>query len=66
MAVSPGGVLGLKDSPNHIQEPLWIFPQPRTMTFPVIRIRSGKWVIYLDEPSCRQGNTFPGGLLYPG
>ena len=51
MDVSPDSVLGLKDSPNHIQEPLWIFPQPCTMTFPVIQIRSGKWNIYMGEPS---------------
>ncbi|TEA33534.1 hypothetical protein DBR06_SOUSAS3910090, partial [Sousa chinensis] len=30
---SPGGVMGLKRSPNQIQEPLRIFPQPLTMTF---------------------------------
>ena len=66
MDVSPDSVLGLKDSPNHIQEPLWIFPQPCTMTFPVIQIRSGKWDIYLDKPSCLKGSTFPGGLLDPG
>ncbi|TEA09915.1 hypothetical protein DBR06_SOUSAS12110028, partial [Sousa chinensis] len=29
----PMWVMGLKDSTNQIQEPLWIFPQPLTMTF---------------------------------
>ncbi|TEA29206.1 hypothetical protein DBR06_SOUSAS14810011, partial [Sousa chinensis] len=48
--VSPGGVMDLKDSPNQIQEHLWIFPQPLTVTFPVIQIRSGKWNIYTGEP----------------
>ncbi|TEA33905.1 hypothetical protein DBR06_SOUSAS10610029, partial [Sousa chinensis] len=38
--VSPGGVMGLKDSPNQIQEPLWIFSQSLTMTFAVIPIKS--------------------------
>ncbi|TEA39870.1 hypothetical protein DBR06_SOUSAS42010007, partial [Sousa chinensis] len=38
--ISPRGVMGLKESPNHIQEPLWIFSQPLTMTFPVTQIRS--------------------------
>ncbi|TEA38741.1 hypothetical protein DBR06_SOUSAS610095, partial [Sousa chinensis] len=48
--VSPGGVMGLKDSPNQIQKPLWIFPELFTMTFPVRQIRSGKWDVCLDEP----------------
>ena len=43
--------MGLKDSPNQIQEPFWIFPEPLTMIFPVIQIKSGKWDIYLDELS---------------
>ena len=71
LSVNPGRVMGLKDSPIQIQEPLWIFPQPLTMTFPAIQVRSGKWDVYLDEPffsigTCFKGSTFPGGWLDPG
>ena len=41
--------MGLKDSPNQIQELLLIFHQPHAVTFAVIQMRSGKWDIYLDE-----------------
>ncbi|TEA42138.1 hypothetical protein DBR06_SOUSAS6810042, partial [Sousa chinensis] len=40
LAVIPGGVMDLKDSPNQIQERFWIFLQPLTMIFPVIQIKS--------------------------
>ena len=44
----PSWAHGPKDSSNQTQKPIWIFPQPLTMTFPVILIRSGKWDVYLD------------------
>ena len=40
--------MGLKRSPNQIPEPLWIFFQPLTMTFPATQIQSGKWDVNLD------------------
>ena len=62
--------MGLKDSPNRIQEPVWILPQPLAMTFPVIQIRSGKLLYTLMSPpsplgTSLKGSTFPCGLLDP-